>query len=74
MLHIIYPDDRYVSEDTVIRWALDDLVNNAYAALPKEQKDADNAIESLLASTPCPSLEESIAILEDNGSVTFARK
>jgi hypothetical protein len=73
MLHMIYPENRAVSEDTVIGWAFDELVNNAYAALPQEEKEKEDAIEKIMASTPHPTLEDSIYILEDNGSVTFSR-
>ena len=73
MLHVIYPDDRYVSEETVIGWALDDLVNNAYAVLPQEEKNQEDALDRISASITRPSLEDAIYILEDNGSVTFSR-
>ena len=73
MLHIIYPENRYVSEDTIIVWAQDELVNAAYAQLSQEDKNKEDAIERIAAFTVPPSLEDAISILEDNGSVTFSR-
>jgi hypothetical protein len=73
MLHIIYPESRNVTEEQVIVWAHDDLVNAAYASLPQDAKSQEDAMERLSASIARPSLEDAMVILEDNGSVTFGR-
>ena len=73
MLHMIYPQSRMVSEDVVVIWAFDALVNAEYNALPREQREDDKAMEELMAATPKPSLDQAIEILEDMGLVTFKR-
>lgn len=70
-IRIIYPENRVVSEETVIVWAHDTLVNNAFSVLPDAEKQNDNAIELLSKSIPVPELFDAIAILEDAGEVTF---
>lgn len=73
MLHMIYPESRMVTEEMVMVWAHDTLVNQSYRALPADQQSNDDAMEQLFHSTPKPSVEDAIAILEDAGEVTFTR-
>ena len=66
MIRIIYPENRMVSEETVISWAHDEVANSTIGDIPEELYSA--ALEAI----PRPSLEDAIAILEDVGAVTFA--
>jgi hypothetical protein len=67
MQHIIYPENRYVTDYEVVVWAHDDLVNGAIKA--GDHRD----IEEIAASFARPTIEEAMQILEDSGSVTFVK-
>jgi len=41
MIHIVFPENRYVSEERIILWAHDDLVNNEYAILSPQMQAED---------------------------------
>lgn len=62
-----------VSEDTVIGWAHDLLVNDAFYNLPEDQRDKEGAIERFSKTIKKPTVEDAIYILEDAGACTFAR-
>jgi len=64
MIQVIYPERRWVSEETVIQWAHDRLVNDA-------AKTSDTDIDLLILRIERPTLEESIYILEDSGECSF---
>ena len=76
MLHITYPERRVVSEDTVIGWAQDELVN---AVIQHKQYVSDAALDADIARVHASdeyrnlTAESARAILEDSGAVTFAR-
>lgn len=72
-MHIVYPENRMVDEETVITWAWDSMVNAAYKALPESEQQAEDAIEHLSATIGRPTLEEAVSALEDAGEVTFTR-
>jgi len=76
MLHITYPERRVVSEETVIGWAQDELVN---AVIQHKQYVSDAELDAEIASVKSSeeyrtlTPESARAILEDSGAVTFAR-
>ena len=76
MLHIIYPERRTVSEEIVIGWAQDELVN---AVIQHKQYQSDADLEADIASVHASdeyrnlTLDSARAILEDSGAVTFTR-
>ncbi len=61
-----------VSENTVIGWAHDQLVNDAFRDLTSEQRDEDGVMERLSRKIDVPTLEDAIYILEDAGVCTFS--
>lgn len=72
-IKMTYPERRVVSEDTVIGWAHDQLVNDAFRDLPKEVRDYDEgAMKRLSNAINLPTLEEALYILEDAGVCSFA--
>jgi hypothetical protein len=73
--HVLYPEDVYVTADTIIGWAHDALVNAAvddYVRLHGPLTD-DQAYEILAAGVQMPDLHGAMEILSDIGSHTFAR-
>jgi hypothetical protein len=72
MIKMTYPERRQVSEDTIIGWAHDQLVNDAFRDLPKEVREYDEgAMKRLSNSIEKPTVEEAIYILEDSGVCSF---
>lgn len=77
MIRILYPQNRMVTEDTVITWAQDQLINDAAQNEPVCDNDEewDALVTAVRATDEYQSLtlESARAILEDAGEVTFAR-
>lgn len=77
MIRVIYPQNRMVTEDTVITWAQDQLINDAARNEPVCDSDEDwNALVTAVRATDeyqSLTLESAKAILEDSGEVTFGR-
>jgi hypothetical protein len=76
MLHTIYPEHRAVSEDTVIGWAKDTLVNaviqhKQYAT--DEELNADISRVHDSAEYRLMTVSDAVTILSDNGEVTFTK-
>lgn len=71
MIHMVYPESRMVSEDTVIVWAMDSLINARIDAGEFMQDDDGSHCAAAMAILVRPSLSEAIEILEDAGECTF---
>lgn len=77
MPQIIYPERRTVSEETVIAWAQDELVN---AVIQRKQYHSDADLDADIAQVRASdeyrnlTLESARAILEDAGAVTFTTR
>ena len=71
MLKQIYPERRIVSEDTVVGWAHDQLVNDAFRDLTPEQRGEDGAMKRLSKTIEKPTVEDAMDILEDAGVCSF---
>jgi hypothetical protein len=78
-IHMIYPEDCYVTPEAIIGWAHDALINEAlndyvrlHGPLP-EGPDGDLAWDLIAAGQQVPDLAGAIEILSDRGSHTFAR-
>jgi len=72
-IHILYPENRYVSEDTVIVWAMDDLVNSEIARGAFKDDEDGSQLAAYSLGMKRPTLRQAMEILSDNGSVTFDR-
>lgn len=57
--HIIWPEDRVVSEAFLIAWARDDIANGASSV-------ADDPSEIV-------TIEDALTVFEDSGTLTLAR-
>lgn len=73
MIRMTYPESRMVSEETVIVWALDSIVNAKIEAGDFMQDDDDSQLAAFMATVERPSIEEAISLLEDEGECSFAR-
>lgn len=71
MFRIIYPETRRVTGREIVSWARDLLIDQACAQLPAGTPDEE--YERIAASVPVPSLLDALAILDDEGKVTFHR-
>jgi hypothetical protein len=81
LVHVIYPEDIYVTPETILGWAHDALVNAALEDYVKangvlsDDADGDHIWESLVTANPRPTdIEEAKALLSDLGSHTFAKR
>ena len=76
MPYLIYPERRTVTPEQVIVWAQDDLCNAALKSManPEDDQEGTRIIAAVMAGAQALTLEEAMAILEDNGSVTFDRR
>lgn len=80
LVHVIYPDDYYVPEDTVLGWAHDELVNLAvddhvkhHGPIP-DGPEGERIYDAIAAATARPTdVAEARAVLDDSGRFTFAR-
>jgi hypothetical protein len=73
MIRILYPENRMVSEDTVIGWAMDDKMNARYDAGEFLNDEDGSQAAAAFAAMPRLSVEEAIEFLNDSGAVTFGR-
>jgi hypothetical protein len=76
MIQMVYPERRMVSENTVIGWAQDELVNAVVAyKVYENDEDMDVDIARVHASDEyvSMSLEDAKYILEDAGACAFGR-
>lgn len=76
-LQLLYPYRGHIAEAKVLSWGFDAKVNAAVdehvAQCGVFPDDDSGAYEVFVASITAPTLEDSIAILEDLGLATFAR-
>lgn len=76
MVHILYPDNRMVSKDTIILWAKDLLVNEV---IEHKQYESDNELDADVARIHATEeyramdLANAIELLAIDGCVTFGR-
>jgi hypothetical protein len=81
LVHVIYPEDRFVTPDVILGWAHDALVDAAVddhvrnAGPISYDADGDLIYETIRLANPRPTdLKEAMAFLSDIGSHTFARR
>ena len=77
-LELIYPERRHINTDDVLAWGFDVKVNDAVSDYvrahgPFDDSVDDSAFEAFVSTVVAPTLEESIAILEDAGVATFRK-
>lgn len=80
LVHVIYPEDVFVTPEIILGWAHDALVNAAVDDHVKQHGPfsddpaGERAYELVAAGQPRPTdIEEAKAILSDLGTHTFAR-
>lgn len=78
-IHVIYPEDVYVTEDVIIGWGHDALVNVAvddyvrvHGVLP-DGPEGEACYAIIVQGQPRPDLHGAMEILEDLGTHTFER-
>ena len=64
----LYPEDRFVTHDTVIIWARDLMIDEATRSVSQDDYDR------IAATIPHPTFEDAILKLEDAGLCTFQRQ
>jgi hypothetical protein len=72
MIHMIYPESRWVAEEQIIVWAMDDLANERIENGEFADDQDGSRLETLFASMIRPSLPEAMEILSDRGSCEFS--
>ena len=68
-IHVLYPDDRFVTHDTIIGWAHDHMVDDAVREHSVVPDGAD--YDAIVASVKRPTLASALEYLSDHGLVTF---
>lgn len=75
LVHVIYPEDVFVTDDVIIGWAHDSMVNRAVDEHVKAHGliADDETHERIVAGVEQPDLEAAMDFLSDIGSHTFER-
>lgn len=78
-LQLLYPEKYHIRTEKVLAWGFDAKVNDAVDRYVAEHgvfsdEPGNTDYEDFVATIAAPDLEESIAILEDLGLATFARR
>ena len=68
---ILYPDTRFVTDEQIVSWAHDAMVNDELAAESRRRGDA-GVPDDYWPNIARPSYQDARAYLDDRGDVTFA--